>query len=194
MAEGAREAATLLPILARRISEERDAGEVLMGIVESGQAVGWIAGRVRSEMYVHGLLGERYKDDSEQIMTASQLTTACQAIIARIVRLKLRALADLPHPSSVLWLWLDVAPDDARGKLASWMARPRGFLDGMEALSTRITSSSGSFLVIKKSNLEYFLEPEPALERLRGMTEHRDKSVAARAVELLERFVTGSSY
>lgn len=154
-----------------------------------GQALGWLTALLRDETFAHGRVDDRPR--GKKLLTSEELDLISEAMIERYRSLYFDDWKKLRDPVSALFAWYQAGDKvGPRDMLASVATTDDGFLSVLELMGTRVISSSrGSFVSMKKTTIDYFMDYEEARSRVETLSENSDDiELRKRAVRLKEYF------
>lgn len=179
-------AGRLVPILLRRL-DPSERGATIDSLFGSGAAVGWLTTLLRRETFAQGRYGGHKRTDSEWYLTPDELDRVSEIMIARYKALSFDDLASHRRPISMLFAWSQAGdPDGPRTLLAKAAVTDAGLIKVIDTLTSGIESSDrGRYTVLKKENVEPFLDFGRARERLEHIAKGDDAALAAAANRLI---------
>lgn len=156
----------LVPILLSKSGPQQRA-ETVAAMFERGRAICWLSKLFRRETFAHGRFGDRRKPEQDWILNSAELDQVAVTMLRRYQALTADDLFALVDPLDVLFAWSQGG--DVKGPqqlVAACIADDEGLVATLEKLTTFVTSSSrGTYSVLKKNNLDSFLDYEEARER-----------------------------
>lgn len=157
------------PLMA--IIEPEGRTELITEMFTSGQAIGWLTSLFRHETFKHGLYGDKPSHEEERLFTAEQFKDITEIMLSRYRGMSSEEVFGCPKPISLLYAWLQGGDENGvRQFVASIIGTDEGFLRALENLTTTINSSNrGSYLVLKKENLDSFMDHDLSMQRLQSL-------------------------
>ncbi len=162
-----------LPPLLSKLGDERKK-TVVESMFGEGRAIGWLTSVLRRETFAHGRYGDRVRPEEEWILSDANLDLASEQMLQRYQKLSLSEVFESPDPLDLLFAWRQLGDEVGPKSLVEQnLNTDSGFIDVLERMITYRTSSDrGRYAVLKKDNVEPFLEFEHALERLSELEGH----------------------
>lgn len=175
----------LVPILYPHILETDRAlvNEQLFG---TGASIGWLTSLLRTEIFSHGLWGERKKSPDEWLLPAPEFERACELMLARYRAMSIEEILALPRAVHVFYAW-DQAGDEAgpRALIAQAFSTDRGLLNVLNAFTgTGTRSDIGRYSYLKLEDLKRFSDFDVA-SRLEKIARDGSKDIRDEAERLL---------
>lgn len=176
----------LVPILLRQL-DLSERGATIDALFGKGDALGWLTTLLRRETFAQGRYGDRKRANSEWYLTPEELDRVSEMMIARYKTLSLDILASYRRPISMLFAWSQAGdPEGPRSLLAEAAATDAGLIKVLDTLTSGIESSDrGRHTVLKKENVEPFLDFAGARERLEAIAKGDDTELATAANRLI---------
>lgn len=175
----------LVPILFARLAPatRHDAVEQLFGAAPD---IGWLTILIRTETFAHGKYGQRRRPADEWILSAPEFDQASALMLARYRRMGLDEILETPRPLSLLFGWNQLGDADGPRKLiASATVSDADFLAFLTRLMSQIDSSDGRFTVLKRENIDPFLDYDGMRKRLDEIVAGADEDHVAAARALI---------
>lgn len=183
----------LVPFLSSRLEPNRRE-LVLASIFQQGHAIGWLTSLFRRETFAHGRFGERRRPEEEWLFGEDELNRITSILLDRYRSMNFQDIAASPNPLNLLFAWMQGGDVKGPRDLIERRAESDdGFLEALECLMSSINSSDrGRFKVLKKENLENFMELESATDRLHGLVD--DPRLGERSSRIEEALRLGREY
>lgn len=176
----------LVPILLRRLDPD-ERGAVIDALFENGAALDWLTTLLRRETFAQGRYGDRKRPESEWYLAPDELDRVSGLMIARYQALSFDALASHRRPISMLFAWSQAGDEDGpRALITKAAGTDAGLIKVLDTLTSGMESSDrGRYTVLKKDNVEPFLDFAAARERLDAIAKGDDPELAAAAKRLI---------
>lgn len=174
----------LVPLLILRVEPpNRDA--VIAQMFKYGAAISWLTSLFRYEMFAHGREGKRRRPEREWLFSDQDLDLITEIMLDRYRRMSMDDIFSSPNPISLLFAWYQGGDRAGPRRLIEGnIVSDEGFIATLEHLITTIVSSNrGKIQVIKKENIDPFMDFDEVEPRLRELEEHND--LAERAKRLM---------
>ncbi len=186
-------AARLVPIFTSRLEADRR-HDVLESMFRNGPAIGWLTSMFRRETFSHGRFGDRPRPQEEWLFSEAELDKVTEILLERYRSMSFSDIISSPNPISLLFAWMQGGDGNGPRDLLSHHAESdEGFLDALECLMSWINSSDrGRFKVLKKENLECFMDLDSATARLHGLVD--DPHLGERASRIENALNLGLEY
>ncbi len=183
----------LIPLLLSRLEPSRRVVVVTL-MFRRGAAVGWLTSLFRRETFAHGRFGNRLRSEAEWLFTDAELDQIARLMLGRYRKMSASDVFGCPNPISLLFAWRQGGDEQGPRKLIrATIASDEGLIETLEHLTSTIDSSNrGTFRVLKKDNLDPFMDYEDAAQRLRALTDRSD--LGARARQLVGALDDGINY
>ena len=177
----------VVPLLLSRLEPTRRA-VVIAKIFETGAAIGWLTSIFRKETHDQGRHGDRPLPEREWLLTGVELDRVTALMLARYRTMSASEIFESPNPISLLFAWNQGGDEEgARKLIQANIVTDHGLVETLEGLTSTIESSSrGRLNVLKKQNLEPFLDYESVRQRMAGLRE--DSNLGQRAERLAVAF------
>ena len=160
----------------------------LVSIFTEGAAIGWLTSILRHETFSHGRYGNQREDASKWILTDHELELISRVMTKRYERMTLQEISTVPRQLSLLFAWIQAGdPQGPRTLLTKAARNDSGFLDVLELLSSEVTSTEGTYRVIRRENVDPFIPFDDVLARLKALANARSLKVSQRAKSLLRQ-------
>ncbi|KPQ06822.1 MAG: KAP family P-loop domain [Rhodobacteraceae bacterium HLUCCA12] len=174
--------------------EDDDRKRVLRLMFEHGDAIGWLTSMFRRETFAHGRYGERPKPEEEWLFQEDELDEINAILLERYRSMSFQDVISSPKPVSLLFAWMQGGDKEGPCNLIAGHAESdAGFLDALEGLTSWINSSDrGRFKVLKRENLESFMDLDGTTARLQGLVD--DPQLGERARRIVEVLKLGNEY
>jgi predicted KAP-like P-loop ATPase len=183
----------LIPLLLSRLEAARRA-EVVAAMFREGAAIGWLTSLFRHEIFAHGRFGDRARPEDERLFTSAELDKIIELMLDRYRAMSANDVLGCPNPVSLLFAWQQ-AGDKERPRLLieANVTSDEGLVETLEHFTSTINSSDrGTFDVLKKDNLEHFVDYESARLRINSLKMHGDLGVRAKRLSIA--FDDGDGY
>jgi hypothetical protein len=186
-------AVRLVPIFTSRLQADRR-HLVLDSMFRRGSAIGWLTSMFRRETFSHGRFGDRPRPQEEWLFSEAELDKVTEILLERYRSMSFQDIISSPDPISLLFAWTQGGDENGpRDLLMHHAESDEGFLDALECLMSWINSSDrGRFKVLKKENLEGFMDLDSATARLHGLVD--DPHLGERASRIEEALKLGREY
>lgn len=183
----------LIPMLLSRLEPERRAVVVAI-MFRGGAAIGWLTSLFRHETFAHGRYGSRTRPNSEWLFTDRELDEITELMLSRYRAMSANEVFSCPNPMSLLFAWQQGGDEQGpRQLLEANIVSDNGLIETLEHLTSTIDSSDrGRFKVLKKDNLEPFMDYEAAVRRIQALTDQTE--LGARAKRLMVELEDGAEY
>lgn len=170
----------LIPLLLSRLERGRR-DEVIVKMFEKGEAIGWLTSLLRRETHAHGRHGDGQRPQSEWLFTDLEFDRIATLMLTRYRVLSASQIFSCPNPISLLFAWNQAGDEQgARELLQANTVTDEGLIETLEALTSIIESSSrGSLNVLKKENIEPFLDYDSVRQRIDALRGRGDFGVRA---------------
>ena len=161
---------------------ERD--RVLTTMFDDGIAIGWLTSILRDETFAHGLYGDDPRPEHEWLFSKAQMEKVTKLMLKRYQALSAEEFLDIPQPLSLLFAWRQAGDmEGARQFVSSNINTNEEFVRMLEIFLSTVTSSNrGVYKVLRKDNIEKFLDYERSIERINSLRE--DPELGDRANQL----------
>lgn len=149
--------------------ETREA--LLKTIFEDGRALGWLTHLLRRETFAHGRYGDQRRPEQDWILSEEEYDRIAEIMVVRYRALSISDLLAKSRPLNMLFAWAQAGdPDGPKGLLTRGVESDEGLISVLCAFIT-VTSSSdrGSYEVIARDNVKYFLDFDALVERVRQL-------------------------
>jgi predicted KAP-like P-loop ATPase len=157
----------LLPALLSKIDEvQRE--NIIRIMFGKGRAIGWLTSLFRSEVFAHGRYGDRLKPVEGRLLSETELNVVSELMLKRYSSMSFDEVLAVPSPLSLLFAWRQGGDEEGPKNLISINIKTdEALLRTLEALSSTVTSSGrGKYEVLKRGNLEPFLDYDLTKERI----------------------------
>lgn len=179
-----RQADKLMPLLLLKIGpDNRD--EFLSELFRSGRAIGWLTSLFRREYFAHERYGNRPKPKNEWLLTDAELDVVTAVMVDRYERIGIAGLKDTFQPANAIFAW--VQADAVSFELAreNTIQSDLGFLTLLSMLASRVSSTSGDYEHISRSNLDILgLAEEDILNRVNNLSKGDTGLVTSLAIKV----------
>lgn len=180
----------LVPVLLSQLSaNERES--TLDTMFKDGKAVGWLTTLFRRDTFSQGRYGDQQRPEYDWLFTGAELDRIAEIMISRYRAMSSAEVLAVINPASMLFAWQQGGDEDGpRQIVKSCIETDEGLIETLERLTTKIHSSDrGSFSVIRKDNIERFLDYTIAEERIKAL--QANEMLSGRAKNLAEAFDDG---
>ncbi|BCG97244.1 MULTISPECIES: KAP family P-loop NTPase fold protein [unclassified Mesorhizobium] len=157
---------------------------------ESSRAIGWLTFVFRREVFAHGRYGDQDRPAGDWLLVSErQMDAAMRIMLKRYKAMSVDEILQSHSPLSLLYAWLQAGDENGpRKRLATHVKSNEGFLQVLKGLTSQINSSDrGTFDVLKKRDIESFLDFEEVTSRLTILvSKPKFKKSATEMLELIE--------
>lgn len=167
--------------------------EVIKNMFSDGQALGWLTTILRRETFAHGrVTSDRARPESDWIFTNGELDAIIRILTGRYRKLDLNQLSAIPNPLNILFAWRQSGDEKGPSIFVHKNIKTnQGLIKMLETMTSMINSSNrGNYQILKRSNLEFFLDYDKAFERITKLV--MDPKLGDRAKALLLAFKNSS--
>jgi len=183
----------LVPKLLASLGDERRP-RVVDTMFRDGAAISWISTLYRHDIFYQGKFGDEKKPPSEWLFSAEELERISAIMNQRFGSMSLDDFLSAIEARRMLFTWVQGGGGNATKELIEGhLSDDESFLRILQALESIVTTSNGRFNVLKKSNLDEFIDYDEARERVVGLAE-ADGALQALAQEVLKAFEEGDNY
>ncbi len=160
----------LVPILLGKLNAEQRAATINV-MFEQGAAISWLSKLFRRETFAHGRFGDRRRPQQDWILSDPELDQVAAMMIQRYQALTPDDIFGLVNPLDVLFAWSQGGDEDGpKALIAACIATDEGLVATLEKLTTIVSSSDrGTYSVLKRNNLDSFLDFDNARQRVAAM-------------------------
>jgi predicted KAP-like P-loop ATPase len=178
----------LIPSLISSVETE-DQTSVVIKMFRDGHAIGWLSSLLRVEIFAHGLHGDRAESEEKWILSDNQIGQVVEVMTCRYREMTVKEILDTPSPISVLYAWLQAGDREGPRKLlSSSIQSDASLIEILEKLTTTITSSNrGTFSILKKGNLDHFLDYDQVVRRVDELRAHSELGERAAQLKIFIR-------
>jgi hypothetical protein len=172
-----------MPILLSKLAPG-DHDRVITAMFNDGVSIGWLTSILRYETFAHGIYGKEPRPEPERLFTTEQVNHIIELMLNRYRKMSADQIFDTPKPISLLFAWRQAGdPDGPRQLIGSNISSDREFVRTLENLtSTIISSNRGTCRVLKRENVDDFLDFDQAVQRIKLLKE--DPTLGERATLL----------
>jgi hypothetical protein len=183
----------LIPRLLSMLGDERH--QVVEEMFVQGDALSWLTDIFRKETFAHGRYGDRKKPQEEWYLTDPEFDAVANAMIERYRGMSVDDLITSIDPVNILYAWLQGGDEAGAQGLATAAAQSDdGLVSLLEAMRGKVTSTAGRYYVLKRSNLDPFLNYDDARARTEAIADNEDRpELAERAKGLIRDFRFGDN-
>jgi hypothetical protein len=182
-----RSARRAVQLLLKRVPQEDR--QVCLRRLFEGPALGWLASLLRSEIFSHGLYGDKSEPESQRLLTAAEFEVVLRTMLKRFSETPPDKLMRAPNLMSLLYGWMQGGgADEARQWVEKQTSTDSGLLTFLShARGWAANSNIGVYYPLRKNDLQNFLDYEEAVRRVRAIAASSTASEADRdlAAELL---------
>jgi predicted KAP-like P-loop ATPase len=170
----------LIPLLLSRLEPGRRV-MVVAKMFEKGAAIGWLTSLLRRETHAHGRHGDRPRPQNEWLFTDVEFDRVAALMLARYRAMSASDIFGCPNPISLLFAWNQAGDEQgAREFVQANIVTDEGLVETLEGLTSITESSSrGKLNVLKKNNIEPFLDYDSVRQRIDALRGHSDLGVRA---------------
>jgi len=185
----------LVPMLLSKLAAD-DRSQVITTMFGAGRAVGWLTSLFRHDTFAQGRYGDRKRLEQDWLFTSGEFDLVTSILIGRYQGMSLEQVLSSPDPLSLLFAWRQGGDEEGPRNLASQALLTNvGLLNFLEQSTSTVTSSAkGKFKVLKKENIDPFLDFEAVTERLNAIASSAAADDSARARTLLASLDDGREY
>ena len=186
----------LVPLLLSRLPRV-DRTRTISELFEHGSALGWLTTIFRRDTFAQGRYGNRKRPESEWLFTAEEMDLITGKMIARYQTMTIREVGEAIDPISLLFAWQQGGDEDGpRNLISSQTADDSSLIRTLAALTTSINSSNGGrFDVLRRGNLDSFLNYDEARKRVSAIAaQTEDSEESQMAKRLAAAFKCGDEY
>ncbi|MER9489668.1 KAP family NTPase [Mesorhizobium sp. M0563] len=166
----------------QRINATRD-------MFAKGAAIGWLTFVFRREIFAHGRYGNQSRHDSDwTLATERQMDDAIRIMLTRYQAMSAKQILESPRPLSLLFAWQQAGDNEGpRQLLRANIKSDEGLLLTIDGLTSQISSSDrGIFNVLKKQDIEPFLDYDEVTRRVKALrSKSKFKEASIRITKLL---------
>jgi hypothetical protein len=175
----------LVPILFARL-EPGDRSHAIDELFGGSPAISWLTLLIRTETFAHGRHGSRQRPESEWFLTEVEFDQAAALMLSRYRQMSSDDILAVPRPLTLLFAWNQLGDTAGpRDLIAGATVSDAQFLTFLTRLTSRIESSVGRHLVLKRDNIDPFLDYDAMRKRLDKIAAGPDAAEAAAARELI---------
>ncbi len=176
----------LVPITYANLSGDERAA-VNEELFSSGPALGWLTAVLRSEIFAHGVYGDQKKPSSEWLLPAAEFTRACEIMVGRYRTMSAVEILATPQAAHIFYAWKQAGDEEGpRAVLAAAAGTDEGLVEVLQAFTNSSSSSDrGRFTVLKRENIEHFIDYNDVVERLKTIATTGHAEIAEKARQLL---------
>lgn len=182
-----RSARRAVRLLLKRVPQEHR--QACLRRLFDGPALGWLASVLRSEIFSHGLYGDKAEPESQRLLTAAEFEVVLSMMLKRFSETPPDELMRAPNLMSLLYGWKQGGgADEARRWVESQIRTDSGLLTFLShARGWAANSNVGVYYPLRRNDLQNFLDYEEAVRRVRAIAASSAASEADRelAAELL---------
>lgn len=175
------------------LSEPERVAAVIAAVSED-EAISWLSYFVRSELFSHGRVGEKERED-RRLLSPEGLDEASNVLLKRLREAAkdgaLLSAFDLPIP---LYAWRDTSgsPDEPREWVEKVTTTDDGLVEFLQAVKQNVNSSAGDYWKVDQQVLKDFCSPDDVHSRLMSLAAGTSP-IAARATDAFELVERGSA-
>ncbi len=152
--------------LLRRVAPERR-NEVIDRVFRLGPAIGWLSSLLRRETFAQGRYGDQAKSKDDWMLSAQEYDAVASTMIARYRAMPAAVILGQSRPLNMLFAWAQAGDEEGpRNLIAAESTTDEGLLRVLNAMVTKVSSSSGTYEVIQPSSAKPFLDLEAARLRV----------------------------
>jgi predicted KAP-like P-loop ATPase len=175
----------LIPLLLSRLDRARR-DVAITSMFEEGTAIDWLTFLLRHETFAHGRHGDRARPQSEWLFTDVELDRITSLVLNRYRSMSAGEILGCINPNSLLFAWGQAGDETgARAFVQTNVVTDEGLVETLEKLTSIVNSSSrGRMNVLKKSNLEPFVDYDDVRQRIEALKQDSDLGTRARRLEV----------
>lgn len=183
----------LLPILRKQIGPDRQT-EVTTSIFEEGAALSWLTSIFRDEMFNHGRVGDRPRED--RLLSPEELDQLIAIMVKRYQRMTFEQFVALPKMMSAFYAWNQAGDEKGPSNLISPIIETdEGLVMVLEYMTGCVQTSESEYVTLSRSNISDIVDYDRVYERIKGIGELPDNSrIRERARVLLGYFEAGRHF
>ncbi|BCM17517.1 P-loop NTPase fold protein [Mesorhizobium sp. J8] len=181
-----------LPLI-RLVSSRLEAAErdrVTDDMFATGAAIGWLTYVFRREVFAHGRYGDQSRPVGDRLLvTEHQLDAATGIMLKRYAGMTVAEILRSRSALDILYAWHQAGDEEGpRQKLADHIRSDEGLLEVLKGLTSEISSSDrGTFKILKRRDIEPFLDFEDIMQRLGALKSKPEfKKTATDIQDLIE--------
>lgn len=176
----------LIPTLYSKFSND-ERGAVTQELFAHGQAIGWLTSVIRSEIFSHGLYGNKKTPSDKWILPAEEFSSAVEVIIRRYRGMSIDDILSTPQSIHILYAWKQAGDENGpRDLLKAAVEKDEGLVKVLMALTGSVTTSDqGRVTVLKRESVENFMDYEQTIDRLTAISKDGSPENAESARQLL---------
>jgi hypothetical protein len=183
----------LLPILRQQMESDLRA-EVTISVFGKGVALSWLTSIFRDEMFDHGRVGNRPRED--RLLSPEELDQVTSVMIKRYQGMTFEQFIALPKMMSALHAWRQAGDENGPSNLLSPIIESdEGLITVLERMTGRVQTSESEYVTLSRANISDIVDYDRVYERTRSIGEISDNGILReRAKVLLRNFETGKHF
>jgi hypothetical protein len=164
-------------LLGRMTPDVRATG--LRVLFTEGRALGWLTSIIRGEIFAHGYYGNQATPESGWLLSADEFNSVRKVMLERYRATPAADLMRVPELVGLLYAWLQGGGQDApKVWVESQTATNAGLLDFLSR-ARGWAATKGVVQLLKRGDLERFLDFDLAVLRLKAISNDVDASAQA---------------
>lgn len=149
--------------------DQKQRTELLKSMFGTGNSIGWLSTLLRTELFSHGVTGDRAKREEERVLQSDELSLVIDVLTTRYASLTMEELGRYPGAANALYAWLQ-SGEAGEAEVRQWVSAQtksdEGLLSFLESIrSWRATNDQVSY-PLYVSTIAQFINAEDAENRL----------------------------
>lgn len=181
-------ASSLVPVLLKNCdSEQRKI--TIIEMFSDGAAINWLTNLLRREIFAHGIYGDQKRSENDWLLLGPELELVTKFMLERYRLLTRDDFLGLIDPPNLLFAWRQGGDEEGpRALITSCIEDDDGLVATLEILVSTVTSSHrGTYSVLTRDSLDYFLDFDNARQRVSKLATDAGP-LTARALKLAAAF------
>jgi predicted KAP-like P-loop ATPase len=174
------------PLLSQLSDEQRTA--TIDQMFKAGNAIGWLTSLFRRETFAHGRIGSSSRHQDDWLFSDGELDNITELMLPRYRAMSPSAVLDSIDPLNLLFAWLQAGDEDGpRQVIQQSIKSDEQLVTTLEKLTSTIASSDrGQYSVLKRNQLEPFLDFDRVRERIRALLARPDEVALSKRAAVLD--------
>lgn len=167
---------------------EDQRGTVIKKIFSTGRAIGWLMREIiDSELYAHGLVGDKEKCEEERLFTKEELEAAIALMIDRLKTKDRDKIIETPSVLGVLYAWSHAGDNEGAVEWVNEQLETDQYFLRLLSACRSWMQSDRTYYPLNRRDLTNFLDFDVAEARLENISNDTKKAIDERnlASELL---------
>jgi KAP-like P-loop domain-containing protein len=181
----------LMPILLNLVEPDQRL-VVLRTMFEDGAAISWLTHILRKETFDHGLHGDRAKPEEQWLLSGPEFDEIVGVMTERFQAMSMDEVLASTDPLSLLFAWRQIGDEAGPSALiTSYIDDDASLVRVLSGLTEDINSSeAGRYSVLKRENLEPFMDYDAARHRIGELAaSNEDSALVEQARSLNAAFI-----